>query len=315
MEMILDCVEFVSEKLENAFSNRLKDLGKLYAFVYSIFLFTNPALVKYAKETNTFNVMFIRGLVIVFFSYYALKIRSKPITSIGKVVIYKLLLRGLVGSFSFFLFFWALNIVSMQVSLALYQTNPVFTYLLAVVFLGEKLTLKKSLCIFGMVFAFMLIVNPNLLFLNFKTDPNTENPLYLTAIAALIFVAFLAAVVNILLKSMKENDPSINNLFATSTSLFMSGIFYIASGTEYVWDFRKFIIFFLSGIQTIFLFSSFIMALKYEDVSVVSLLSSLTILYSFLADVFFFKLHPEPGSVVGCIAVGIFMTILILDKK
>lgn len=310
----MNSFEVIHSFLEKVFDGRKKHLGKFYGFLSTICAFLNPAVIKFSQEKNTHRIICFRGVIIILISYFGLRAR-KAKANVHKNVVYKLLSRGFLGTIMFYIFYWSLNILSLQIAITLFQTSPISTYILGIIFTGEELTIKRSMCLFFCMIGFMLIVNPNLLYLNFEQDPKTDNFKYLSAAFMVMFAGFLKSIHTILSKTLKENDPFVNNYYSSFVAILLGGFGLIFTGTDLGTNLKMLCIFALSGIITFGMMSFQLLALKYEDASIIQIISSLTILYSFLVDVFIFEINPETGAVVGSVLIGVFMTVLIYESK
>lgn len=310
-------VQSLDSSFQAAFAGRPKILGRVYALCASVFGYLNPFVVQLSGETNTIRVMLFRGLVLCFASYFVMQSSESPRTYVHKSIIYKLIVRGFLAVVMFFTFYWALNYMDLQIALTLSQTSPMMTYLLAVGVGAEVLTRERVSLLTGVMVGLALIISPGLLFLEIR-DPKDGNygAMYLLAILMVLFTAFLKAVVFMLLKNLKENDPMINNFYWSSTNILICGTLFIVTGTDFQCTPFTCLCFVLNGLTT-FGFQTFnFKAIKFEDTSVVAVICSLPVLYSFLVDVLIVGRRPEIGAVVGSFLVLIFMSWLtLLDKK
>lgn len=287
----------------------------MYAFLASIFNYLNPLLIKFSQEKNTNIIMLVRGIFITYLSFLIIQASNHPDIKIEKDVLYKLIFRGVLIIIRSFIFYWTLNILGISVALILFQSQSIITYILAIIFTGEILTKTRFISICTVVLGLMFILNPH--FFKFKDSPS-ENDLpdyYHLAVLMAFFSAFLKAIVNILLKTMQGNDPMINNLYSSATSLIICGFCFIFTETNFKSDLLTMIYLFLAAIFTFGMQTYNFMAIQLEDVSIVSIFSSLTILYSFLIDVFVFKTIPETGALCGSVLVFISMIILAFPNK
>jgi drug/metabolite transporter (DMT)-like permease len=316
MKSLVRFVQSIDSSLHTAFATRPKSLGRIYAFCASIFGYLNPFVVQLSGETNTIRVMLFRGLVLCFASYFVMQTSDSPRTYVHKSIIYKLIMRGFLAVVMFFTFYWALNYMSLQIALTLSQTSPMMTYLLAILVGTEALTRERVSLLMGILVGLALIISPRLLFLEAEDTKKEEHgAMYLLAVGMVLFTAFLKAVVFMLLKTLKENDPMINNFYWSSTNILICGVLFLVTGTTFECTPFTAMCFVLNGLTT-FGFQTFnFKAIKFEDTSVVAVICSLPVLYSFLVDVFIMGNPPEVGAVVGSFLVLIFMSWLTLIER
>lgn len=110
-----------------------------------------------------FRVLFALPLVLL----YSLKklgkdefFRIKPF--------WPIFLSGFALALNWILFFWAIHLTSIANAVVLYYLGPVFTILLAIIFLNEKFTLSVGLSLFFALIGMFLIFKNNSI--NFKTS-------------------------------------------------------------------------------------------------------------------------------------------------
>jgi drug/metabolite transporter (DMT)-like permease len=316
MKGVVRCATSIDTSLHNAFLKNPKTLGRIYAVISSFFGFLNPFFVQLSGEKNTIRVMIFRGIILSMTSWAVIQASEHPRTVVHKSIIYKLIFRGMLAVTMFFIFYWALNYMNLQIALTLFQTSPSITYILAILAGQESLTKERTLALIGILAGLSLIISPGLLFFSFDLPKDQENgSMYLLAVGMVLFSAFLKAVVNLLLKTMKENDPMINNLYTSSTNLTLCGFAFIITKTHFDVTLRNFFLFSLNGITTFFMVTYNFKAIQYEDTSVVAVIGSLPILYSFLVNVLFLGTVPEVGAVIGSLMVLVFMAVMTLGGK
>lgn len=315
MKQIVSTFNKLDSGIETLFGRRKRMLGQFYAFLASLFTYINPLVVKLSGAPDTTTVMLIRGMTAFYVAYAVIQTWERPRLQIPQKIIYKLIIRGFLNIIGFYILYWSLKYINLQISLSIRQTAPMITYLLAVAIGQEKLTARRLLYVSGILVGMCLIINPNTIYLRFGEDSEqTKVPLYNWIVAALIFSGFIRAVVTVMMKTIKENDPMINVVYSSGTNLILCGLVYVFDEFSFECTLPQLFLFIMSGITSFGLQTYAFKAIKHEDASIVLVIMSLNVFYSFLGNVFWFHTIPELGAIIGSLVTLVFLALLSLHE-
>ncbi len=146
-------------------------LGALFMVIAS-FLFTlMQGVVKMAgTELGQFQLVFLRGVFGLLFTLSYLGWAGiNPLGSRENRS--KLLLRGLFGGAAMTLFFWSLPLISLSNASALHHTHPLFTTVLAIPLLKEKVGWRRIVLVVLALFGALLIIRPDRGAISLKAVP------------------------------------------------------------------------------------------------------------------------------------------------
>ncbi len=77
---------------------------------------------------------------------------------------YKLVMRFISGSISVSLYVISIKLIPLSLAILFFNTNPLWTSILAALFINERFTVKNLIVLVACVFGVLLIVKPNFLF-------------------------------------------------------------------------------------------------------------------------------------------------------
>lgn len=110
-------------------------------------------IVKYLSVFEAFQLVFFRSVVSIVISYGQIKRLKLPLFGVNKKI---LLLRGLSGTIALFLFFELIKNVNLSTAVTLQYLSPIFTSLIAIWLLKEKIIkwqwLSLIVCFIGVAF-------------------------------------------------------------------------------------------------------------------------------------------------------------------
>jgi len=188
-------------------------LSGVQCMVLSAFFFSLMSLtVKIAgQRIPTLELMFARGLLVTV--VIGLDLARRKVSLRGADPGY-LLLRGLVGFVALGCFYFAVVHLPLAEATVIHFTNPLFTAIIAAVFLGERLRASElALALLGLV-GVAIMVRPAALL-----GPGGA-PLPALPVAASITAALLAAVAYTLVRHLRDHDAMLVVFyFAGVTSL------------------------------------------------------------------------------------------------
>lgn len=139
-------------------------LGLRYMLASAFFFSMMSVLVKFAGRTmHSQQIVLARAVVALVLSYAA--IRKLGISPWGDVEVRKLLIiRGVLGFVGLTCFFYAITHLPLGDSTVIQYTNPIFTALIAGIFLKERLRRIELLGAMGSIVGVALIARPSFIF-------------------------------------------------------------------------------------------------------------------------------------------------------
>lgn len=173
-----------------------------------------------------------RAIVSVFLSYADIKRKRIPMWGQRRGL---LLSRGLAGTFALICVYYALVNMPFAEATMLQYLNPMFTAVLAIIFLGERVQKSTLACIMLSFIGLLIIVRPDFLFGNISSDYS------LFAIVAAVLGAFGSGVAYVLVRKLSASeDPSVIIIYFPLVALPLSIIllgndFVMPQGMTWIW--------------------------------------------------------------------------------
>lgn len=143
-----------------------------------------------------------RAIVSVFISYIDVKRKKISLWGYNKPL---LIARGSVGALALFFVYYAITTLPLAEATILQYLHPVFTAVLAVIFLKEKVQRSTLLCIVISLLGLGVMVEPNFQLSN--SDISTM-PYSWLSIGAAVLGAFGSAVAYVLVKQLTKTEDS-----------------------------------------------------------------------------------------------------------
>ena len=170
-----------------------KSSAELY--VLSIFYyFIAKLLIKFIPHIPSFEVVFFRALISITMCIYVIRKSGIIFKGTNKI---DLLMRGVFGSVGVLAFFYSLQHLPLATATALINLSPIFTILLATLFLKEK-TKSQDWVLFFVAFLGVLLLK--------GFDSRIETKDFLVGMAAPI----LASIAYIFIRRLKDKeDPNV----------------------------------------------------------------------------------------------------------
>jgi uncharacterized membrane protein len=155
--------------------------------------------------------MAVRGFIVIYISYFMIKGTDKnEKIAPNRPLVNTMVIRSILGNINAFCMFSSVLLTDIYIVTIIQNTVPIFTIILSYIFLGEEITVKKIVCILVGILGIILIVDPNVLLLNFKVEDSSRNKLI--GCLLMILFAFVSATVKIILKkstlSSRHVQPS-----------------------------------------------------------------------------------------------------------
>lgn len=146
-------------------------------------------------------IVAFRSLVSAFICYGAIKRKKVALWGNRKDL---LLARGIVGSLAIICVWYSLTSLPYAEATVLQYLHPMFTAILALIFLGERVQRSTLICIFCSILGLIVIVRPEFLFSRFSGDYNQF------AVFAALLGALGSGVAYMLVRKLSATeDPSV----------------------------------------------------------------------------------------------------------
>jgi drug/metabolite transporter (DMT)-like permease len=135
-----------------------KESGIMYMLASALISALNGALTKIlADDMSAMEIVFFRNLIGIFLILYALKHTPPKLTG-GKI--HLLFTRGLFGFMAMILFFYTIAVIPLGEAITLNKTSPFFVSLLAYFLLREKISMTTGVALFIGFMGIVLIAKP-----------------------------------------------------------------------------------------------------------------------------------------------------------
>ncbi|KAL4427177.1 hypothetical protein ABPG74_013381 [Tetrahymena malaccensis] len=275
--------------------------------VFFILMFTCVGLLRQGYTTQ--QILQTRMCVGFILNVIFCHIQNISVYPKNNVELKLMVLRGVLGGIALLILFQSFKLLNISDGIVIANTNPLWTSLLASVFLGEKITKKQVIFSLVSFTGIILIVKPNFLFKNIQTENQTQIPgrnQFLGCMLALI-ASFLLSAIQIISskvqKQLKCNSAQLliyNHFF----SCIISGLVQLDSPNNSIQITKEFI--FIILIMGLFGFIAqllFFRSFTLEKASVVSPLQYTEVVLSFAVDIFFFNEQIFLLNVIGSILV------------
>jgi drug/metabolite transporter (DMT)-like permease len=160
------------------------------------------------KEVNglgipVLEIVAARSIVSAIISYIDIKRKNIPVLGHNKVL---LIARGTVGSFALMFVYYAVTTLPLAEATLLQYLHPVFTAVLALLFLKETIQRSTIACIVISLLGLFIIIQPNLAAPNIQLNSDVHYPWL--SIGAGILGAFGSAVAYVIVKKLTQTDDS-----------------------------------------------------------------------------------------------------------
>jgi drug/metabolite transporter (DMT)-like permease len=181
-------------------------IGGLHYMVATAFCFSLMSLIVkvLGRRLPTSEIVFVRCAVTLVLSYLMVRAAGVPVWGNRK---FFLVLRGLAGFCALYCFFYAVTRLPLADVTVIHFTNPVFTAILAAVFLGERLGKRElvglPLCLVGVAF----VAQPAFLF-----GEGARN-LDVAAVAVALCAAFSSAIAYTTVRGLRKTDDPLVIVF------------------------------------------------------------------------------------------------------
>lgn len=190
-------------------------LGLKYMVASAFFFSLMSLLVKLAGQRfPTMELVFARAVVVSALALAVIKVRRVSLRSPDTGL---LILRGLFGLAALSCFYYSVVKLPLGVATVLHFTNPLFTALIAGLFLGEALRLKELGLTVASLAGVVIVARPVSAF----GLPGQGYPL--PALAAALGGALLSAAAYTLVRRLRRNDPMVVVFYFAAVSVVLAG--------------------------------------------------------------------------------------------
>ena len=279
-------------KAKTPIATRIK--GITLMIVTSVFATTQGSIVKYDKDVPT-------GMIILIVAVYTFCFFCVLVAHVGVSVTdfpkkKWVAMRVGVGSVAYVCKVWSFQFLPLGDASALVFTSPIFTCVIARIFLKEKLTpVSVGSLIFGLG-GVVLIAKPTFIFGN----EGHEFPWYYTIVPLLS--ALTLAITYVLQRKIAADVSSVTISFYVAVAQLFAGLGYqVVSGdpwtTPVCYVERELLVF--CGLCLLIVWVSANLALRYESATLGSIIRNLDTVLAFFVQVVMFGERAEPMSLVG----------------
>ena len=216
-----------------------------------------------------------------------------------------LLIRGIVGFVSLFCTIYAITHLPLADAITLFYTNPVFSLLLGILFLGEHPGAKAMLCIVTSMTGILLITRPAFLF------SGTSLETFSTCVA--LTAAFFSAAAYVTMHAIGKKENPVTTI--AYLYLISAPAAFFFSLPNWVWPTAQDLLFLLGiGGLTQIGQICLVKALCLEQAGTVTAVSTIQVAFVTGIGMFFFHELPAPLSACGTLLIVASAVILNLRQ-
>jgi len=302
MKQLIEKTNAMTNKLEVFFESNPSNLGKIYMLLATMAGTAGMFAAKASRSPSLNTILFFRAFITCQLSYQIMK--ATEVKTIGTIdFIKRISLRSIIGTIITFLFQKALMHLPMKEFTTLFNTQPVFTFWLSLYFLNETFQRQKLACTIITILGVAMIVNPNYIYLDFSDGVVKDEMFYISVVLVLIS-AVLRGVVIILVKSINSASPFQNLLYFDGFRVVSGALGYVLVGDAFLpQSSRELTLLAISALSEYGYHVFTIMSLRYTTASLVAIMETLTVFFSFLVDLVYFDEPLYFGSIVGTVLV------------
>jgi len=271
----------------------LLSLGLRYMALSAFFFSLMSLTVKIAgQRLPTMELVFARAVVVSAFAYADILRRGVSLRGQQPGM---LMFRGLVGFGALACFYYSVVHLPLAEATVIHFTNPVFTALIAVVFLGERLSLREVLLALVSLAGVALVVRPAGLF------GGAGASLPALPVASALSGAFLAACAYVIVRHLRRHDAMVVVFYFAGLSSVAALPFMLP---DMVWPRgSEWLVLLGVGVST-FLGQVFLtLGLQRERAARATAMGYLQIVFASLWGALFFSVAPGPGTVIGAVVI------------
>ncbi len=258
--------------------------GILMMIIATICFSLMAAMVKFLRHLPVMEIIFFRNIPIMLIIPLILKNKKISFWGNNKPL---LLFRSLLSGFAVIAYFYTITVMILTDAVTIKQLSPIFIILLASIFLGEKINLKK-ITIFVLAFLGTLLV----------VKPGFHLDIYPAIIA--LMGAISTAVSHVSIRSLRLTDHPlvIVNYFGYSIGLISLGIL-LWQSNFIIPDALSLFVLILLGLAGLGGQFALTKAYQMAPTKLVSLYLYLQIIFGVMLGVLFFKEIPDLFTIFG----------------
>jgi drug/metabolite transporter (DMT)-like permease len=261
----------------------------------------------YAQGIPVLEIVVARAFISALISYIDIKRKKIPLLGHRKGL---LLARGLAGAIALVCVYTALVNMPFAEATVLQYLHPMFTALLAIIFLRERLHLMTGLCIALSFIGLLIIVRPSFLFGEWSAVYSYW------AIAAAVMGAFGSAVAYVLVRELNATeDVSVIIFYFPIVALPLA---LLLLGDDWIipqgWAWLSLL---LVGVSTQIGQIGLTKAMQTESASQATSFSYLQVVFAIVLGIIFFNEYPSLWTLFGAILIlsAAFINVVVLARR
>lgn len=274
--------------------------GIKHMLVAGIFFSLMNVGVKYLDNIPAIEIVFFRCLVTLIISYFMIKRLNIPFLGNNKPILF---LRGFFGVVALSLYFYSLQKMPFASAVTIMQLSPIFTTILAIFILNEKVKLPQWL-FFVISFVGVAMIK--------GFNPDLDIKYFLMALAA----SFISALAYNMVRKLKDTDhPLVVVFYFPLIAMPFAGI-----ATYLNWvtpNLKEWFILLGIGVATQIAQVNMTKALQIEEVAKVSIVRYLTVVYAIVIGYVFFKDNYGINTLIGIalVVIGVLLNLWYTKSK
>ena len=274
--------------------------GIKHMLVAGIFFSLMNVGVKYLDNIPAIEIVFFRCLVTLIISYFMIKRLNISFLGNNKPILF---LRGFFGVVALSLYFYSLQKMPFASAVTIMQLSPIFTTILAIFILNEKVKLPQWL-FFVISFVGVAMIK--------GFNPDLDIKYFLMALAA----SFISALAYNMVRKLKDTDhPLVVVFYFPLIAMPFAGI-----ATYLNWvtpNLKEWFILLGIGVATQIAQVNMTKALQIEEVAKVSIVRYLTVVYAIVIGYVFFKDNYGINTLIGIalVVIGVLLNLWYTKSK
>ena len=272
-------------------NNKSQITGILWMILHCFLISSIVTIAKFLGHKN-----YSEGQVIFFHSFvaliillpFALHFEGKKLLKTNLFSLH--LLRGIIGTASLFIYFFALKFIPLTDGRALALLSPVITFIFAVIFIKENLNIKKSLALMLSLFGGYIIINPgNVSF----------HPMLFLILAAMI----MWSVIDLIIKKLSKTESAIKQLFFLAAFSALFSLPFAIIDWQNPENFVEIFLLILIGVIFIFNSLAIFLAIKNADLTILTPIDFCGMIFTAILSYLVFGEIIKTNSLIGSIIV------------
>jgi len=288
--------------LESRFASNLSNLGKLIALFGSVISFLSFATNKLSNPSNVCSFLIVRSILNGWISQRVLVDTGGKFTSTRSYV-FLAISRSAIGVTCAFAYVQAITYLDLNHFYSFINTQPIFTFWLALCFMGEIYSHDQFACTILTVLGVALVVNPAYIYFDFSDPQERYDHFFIGSLIALSG-AFLKAIILIIVKKLSGESPYKTMAFFEGFRVVVPALVLVFSQDIIRFDSWTSLGYaLLSGVLE-WVYQVFcLLAMRYERASVIGIIETLSIVLSFSFDILVLGKPLHVGSMIGTVMI------------